>query len=111
VQHEVPRALILTIIVTLLIPAETGTSNQVLLLLPFVYWLSRWSKRRWLGISLSLILLLGPWLVFLSTVHGNLEHPIMALPLPVITLAMLWWIREETDGQLGLTRRQTSPEG
>ena len=111
VHREVPRALILTIIVTLLVPAETGTSNQVLLLLPLVYWLSRWSKRRWLGISLSLILLLGPWLVFLSTVQGNLEHPIMALPLPVITLAMLWWAREETDGQLGLTRRQTPPEG
>ncbi len=88
------QALFLTIIVTFLIPAETGTGNQPLLLLPLVYWLSRWSESRWVAISLSSLLLLGPWVLFLLTVQGNLEHPIMGVPLPLVTLGMLWCSKE-----------------
>jgi len=90
-------AIFMTIIVTLLIPVQTGTTNQVLLLPPLIYWLSRWTKRQWVTISLSLILLLGPWVLFLLTVQGDAEQPIMFLPLPLVTLAMLWWRRSE-DG-------------
>jgi hypothetical protein len=85
------QALFLTIIVTLLVPVQTGTTNQVLLLLPFTYWLSRWSTRRWVAVSLSLILLLGPWVVFLLTMQGKGEQPIMAPLLPSVALAILWW--------------------
>ncbi len=93
------QALFLTIIVTLLVPVQTGTTNQVFLLVPFVYWLSRWSKRRWVAISLSLILVLGPWVLFLSTFfQRNGEHAIMAVPLPLVALGMLWWRRKATDG-------------
>jgi len=91
-------AIFMTIIVTFLIPVQTGTTNQVLLLLPLIFWLSRWTKRRWVATSLSLILLLGPWLLFLSTVQGDAEQPIMFPPLPLVTLAMLWWRRSESDG-------------
>ncbi len=92
------RALLLTIIATLLIPAETGTSNQVLLLLPVVYWLSQSSKKPWPAVSLFGVLLVGPWLLFLLTVQGNLEHPIMSPVLPLVTLATLGWSRKETHG-------------
>jgi hypothetical protein len=93
------QALFLTIIVTLLVPVQTGTTNQVLLLLPFVFWLSKWRKRRWLAPSLSLILLVGPWALFLLTYPlGNGEHPIMVVPLPLAALAMLWRRKKETDG-------------
>jgi len=91
-------AIFLTIIVTLLVPVQTGTTNQVLLLLPLIFWLSRWAERRWVAISLSLILLLGPWVLFLLTVQGDAEQPIMFPPLPLVALAMLWWRRSETDG-------------
>jgi len=90
-------AIFITIIVTILIPVQTGTTNQVLLLLPLIFWLSRWAKRRWVAISLSLILLLGPWVLFLLTVQGDAEQPIMFPPLPLVTLAMLWW-RGSEDG-------------
>jgi hypothetical protein len=103
------QALFLTIIVSLLIPVQTGTTNQVLLLLPFVWWLSKWGKRRWFATSLSLILLIGPWVLFLSMYPlGNGEHPIMAIPLPVVALAMLWWRKKETDGKSMIPVGQTS---
>lgn len=93
------QALFLTIIVTLLIPVQTGTGNQPLLLAPAIYCLSRWNKGRWAAVSVFLILLLGPWVLFLSTYwQRNGEHPIMAIPLPLISLAMLWWRRMKSVG-------------
>jgi len=86
---DTSQALFLTIIVTLLIPVQTGTTNQVLLLLPLIFWLAQWAERRWVAISLSLILLLGPWTLFLATVQGDAEQPVMFLPLPLFTLTYL----------------------
>lgn len=86
------RALFITIIVSLLVPVQTGTTNQVLLLLPLTYLLCRWGRNRLAAVSLPLILALGPWVLFLSTFWlRNGEHAIMAAPLPLVTLAMLWW--------------------
>ncbi|MFQ6000465.1 MAG: glycosyltransferase family 87 protein [Anaerolineae bacterium] len=82
-------AIFMTIIVTLLIPVQTGTTNQVLLLLPLVFWLAQWAKRWWVAISLSLALLLGPWALFLVTVQGDAEQPVMFLPLPLFALTYL----------------------
>ncbi len=85
------QALFLTFIVTLLVPGETGTSNQVLLLLPFVTWLSQERHRPWMAIAASGVLLAVPWALFLWTVQGDLEHPMMAVPLPLLALAILLW--------------------
>jgi len=82
-------ALFMTIIVSLLIPVQTGTTNQVLLLLPLIFWLAQWAKRWWVAISLSLILLLGSWTLFLATAQGDAEHPVMFLPLPLFALTYL----------------------
>lgn len=88
-QGDTSQALFLTIIVTLLIPVQTGTTNQVLLLLPFIFWLAQWAKRRWVAIPLSLALLLGPWALFLATAQGDTEQPVMFLPLPLLALIYL----------------------
>lgn len=92
-------ALFMTIILSLLVPVQTGTTNQVLLLLPLAYLLCRWGRSRLAAISLPLILALGPWALFLSTFwQRNGEHAIMSAPLPLVTLAMLWWSQRQTDG-------------
>ena len=82
-------AIFMAIIVTLLIPVQTGTTNQVLLLPPLIFWLTQWAKRWWVAIPLSLALLLGPWALFLVTVQGDAEQPIMFLPLPLFALIYL----------------------
>jgi len=97
-RADVCRALFTTIIVTLLIPAQTGTANQVLLILPLIYWLCQRRRNRVTALSLSLVLLAGPWILFLSTFwQRNGEHAIMAAPLPLITLAMLWCRKTPID--------------
>jgi len=89
-------AIFMTIVVTLLIPVQTGTTNQVLLLLPLIFWLSQWAKRWWVAISLSLALLLGPWALFLATVQGDAEQPVMFFPLPLAALFILYLSRRGT---------------
>jgi hypothetical protein len=81
----------LVIVATLLLPAETGTTNQVLLLLPLTWWLSDPNGRRWVAGLVLTVLLAGPWLLFLCTVQGDLEHPMMVIPLPLATLLLLFW--------------------
>ena len=38
----------------------------------------------------------GPWVLFLLTVQGDLEHPIMVIPLPIATLVTLLWRKKNT---------------
>jgi hypothetical protein len=90
---QASAALSVTIVATLLLPGETGTTNQVLLLLPLVHWLSMWKEHRWVVGLVSSLLLLAPWLLFLCTLEGDLEHPMMVLPLPTATILMLLWRR------------------
>ena len=52
--------------------------------------------------SVSLLLVLCPWILFLLTVQGNLEHPIMAVPLPLAVLALLFWRSKKCDAQSGI---------
>lgn len=97
------EALSTTIVVTLLVPAQTGTTNQVLLLLPLFYWLYQWHRNRVPALSLSLVVLVGPWMLFLLTFwQRNGEHAIVAAPLPLLTLAMVWWKKTRTDETLRL---------
>jgi len=98
---EATTALSFTLITTLLLPGETGTTNQVLLLLPMTAYICCWNRRRWLITLVFLTLLVGPWLLFLLTVKGNLEHPVMVIPLPLAAMVMLLWrARCATGGKL-----------
>lgn len=107
---DTSQAVFLTLIVTLLVPAETGTTNQVLLLLPLIAWLFRERHRPWIATAASAILLIVPWLLFLSTVQGDTEHPLMGLPLPLVAMAILFWRNGEAGGWLQAANRfRTAP--
>jgi hypothetical protein len=91
-QINTYQTLFLTIVTTLLIPAQTGTTNQVLLLLPIIYLLARYPGSRAIRLAMPSLLLLGPWLLFLLAFPlSNGEHAMMSVPLPVLTLVVLPW--------------------
>lgn len=95
-QANTCQTLFLTMVMTLLIPAQTGTTNQVLLLLPIIYLLARNHGSRAIRLALSSLLLLGPWLLFLLTFPvSNGEHALMSVPLPAFTLAVLPWTAQQ----------------
>ncbi|MFB0534012.1 MAG: glycosyltransferase family 87 protein [Anaerolineae bacterium] len=78
----------MTLIVTNLIALRTATTNYVVLLMPIFIVFKTLDKRFQQGgamlVSLiELLLLVGFWVLFATTVAGNYEHPIMYLPLPI----------------------------
>lgn len=98
------RALHWTIVVSLLVPFQTGTTNQALLLIPFWAWLRAacapahrslpdrglTGKQRGAVVAVAVGgLQLSLWALFSSTVTGNLESPVMFLPLPLLSLVVL----------------------
>jgi hypothetical protein len=85
------RALFWTIAVSLTITFQTGTTNQVLLVIPFFAWLLALKERRGIGVAaISLLAFeLALWLLFFATISGNYENPLLFLPLPFFTLAIL----------------------
>lgn len=42
--------------------------------------------------GLLLALLVGTWVLFLSTIQGDFEHPVTYLPLPIGLLLGLVWL-------------------
>ena len=88
----------LTLIVTNLVMVRTATTNYVALYLPLLYGLKvvadrRPRRARWWVAGVLLVSLVAGWALFLSTVQGRLEHPIMYLPLPVGLFVALIAIR------------------
>ncbi len=88
----------LTIVITNLDAFRTATTNYVVLLpalcLVFAGLADRWgAKGDVVILFLMAFILVGTWALFLATVKGNVEHPVMYLPLPILTLLGLWWAR------------------
>lgn len=88
----------LTLVITNLIAFRTATTNFVVLLpgllLVFSAFNSRWGKQGLITTwGVMAALLLGLWALFLVTVEGNIENGAMYLPLPMILLIGLLWIR------------------
>ena len=88
----------LTLVITNMVAFRTATTNYLSFMSVLFYIFAVWEKR-WGGIgrffvtvSLS-VLAVGLWILFLFTVQGNLEQPIMYLPVPFICLLGLWWVR------------------
>jgi hypothetical protein len=78
----------MTLIVTNLIALRTATTNYVVLLIPTFLVFKTLDKRfqQWGAMLIALVellLLVGFWILFATTVVGNYEHPIMYLPLPI----------------------------
>lgn len=80
-----------TVVVSVLVPFQTGTTNQVLLLIVFIPWL-RLAWQRW-GATVTAVgvfmLVAGLWVLFLATISGDFENPLLFVPLPVLTLLVL----------------------
>ncbi|MEX2030316.1 MAG: glycosyltransferase family 87 protein [Anaerolineales bacterium] len=88
----------MTLVVTNLIAFRTATTNYVVLL-PALCLIFRVFDERWgrLGnvaiVGMISTLTVGLWALFLQTVSGNEESAAMYLPLPIVTLFGLWWVR------------------
>ncbi len=80
-------------IVTTWTAGRIGTPDQVLLLMPWIYWLSGWVKRRQFGraVLATLIGLVLPWTIFVMTLQGNAEDIRVTIVLPLLTLALYVW--------------------
>jgi hypothetical protein len=83
----------ITMSVTNLILPRTATTNHILLYLP-LFLLLQLVWRRWPLGSLWIALFLagsvvGMWALFLATIVGDQEHPVMYLPLPLLILGAL----------------------
>jgi hypothetical protein len=95
-----------TIVVSLLVPFQTGTTNQAMLLIPLLAWLRR-ALREWKGMPVVIgvsVVELALWALFLRTIEGNWEDPIMFLPLPLLSLIVLtgveiqrWWTNRQPE--------------
>jgi hypothetical protein len=82
-----------TIVVSSLVPFQTGTTNQAMLIIPLLAWLQKGQEK--LGGYPTLIGVLGllalQWIAFLSTYRRNApgENPVMFLILPLFSLFLL----------------------
>ena len=85
------------LVVTALVPFQTGTTNQVLLLIPLMFWggmLVRAGKG-YLFWMVAGLLAVGLWVMFRMTLRGAAESELMFLPLPLLAAAGLWlWGRK-----------------
>jgi hypothetical protein len=88
----------LTFVVTNMIVVRTATTNYVVLYIPLLWGLKRISDRwSWGSGFVALFFVLSTiamWALFLNTISGDFEHPIMYLPLPFGLLIMLIWARK-----------------
>ena len=79
------------LIVTNLVALRTATTNYVVLLFPLAMVFRALQRRRggaWLVLLVELVLLVGLWVLFLTTVVQKFEHPIVYLPLPFGLMAV-----------------------
>lgn len=95
-RHDGPRferAVFWTITVSLLAFFQTGTTNQVLLLIPLFVWGYQLRDRlgRWPVVLTAVVLLPGLWFLFTQTLRGNAESELMFLPLPFLAFFTLWF--------------------
>ncbi len=94
-------ALFWTMAVSLLVLFQTGSTNQALLFIPLFLWfwrgLNSWGRLP--SVLAAVVLIIGPWGLFLSTISGNYENPLLLLPLPFFCLIVLglkgWRMRAE----------------
>jgi xanthosine utilization system XapX-like protein len=90
-QDSFFRATFMTVAVGALVLFQTGSTNQVLLVIPLLVWLWQMSGRKgtWAALAVTLLFLAVPWFLFLRTISGNYESPVLLLPLPLFCLVVL----------------------
>ncbi len=82
-------------IVTNLILVRTATTNYIIMTIPLFLLLRELAMRwRWGNLSVALFYgfsIISSWALFLATIQGDTEHPIMYLPWPFALLPLLLW--------------------
>lgn len=107
-------AAMMTLVITNFVTPRTATTNYVMLL-PVLVLILKILRQRWGKVGEGVVgfvlvsLLFGLWLLFLNTVQGNLEQPVMYLPLPLICLLGLWWVRWWAIRPIRLPRDEQFP--
>lgn len=87
-----------TLVITNFVAYRTATPHYVALIPPLLLitkvLVDRWGKAgKWLNAIIYLLFSFGLWALFLVTLKGNEEQAVMYLPVPIILLIGLWWIR------------------
>lgn len=87
----------LTLVVTNAIVVRTATTNYIIMYIPLFLGLrvmaTRWRRGQlWTAVFFGASAI-GMWWLFLATIQGDLEHPVMYLPLPLGLLLLLTWGR------------------
>jgi hypothetical protein len=89
---------LLTLLISLVLPLRVDSTDTIVLLpaacLLFRSWQERWGingqRTAWILIGLSLA---GFWGLYVGTLQGTKESPLMLVLPPLIYLATLWWAR------------------
>ncbi|MEZ4643769.1 MAG: glycosyltransferase family 87 protein [Chloroflexota bacterium] len=93
----------LTLVVTNTIVVRTATTNYIIMYVPLFLGLQvmaeRWPRGNVWAALFFLLSTIGMWTLFLATIKGDLEHPIMYLPLPIGLLLLLTWGRNALIGR------------
>lgn len=77
-------------ILTTIWAGRIGSSDQVLLLIPWVAWLNDWIARKKIALAIfaALVLLILPWIIFFATLRGDTESIGIIPVLPFLSLAI-----------------------
>ncbi len=87
-----------TLVLSQLIGIQTDPGNFIILFAPLVYVFAGWQKKggrrgEWAAITLMVGLFSGLWILFIVTVQGTQQHPVMFFPLPIVLLLGLYSVR------------------
>ncbi len=102
-SDDIRPAFNFTALVTTWTAIRIGSSDQVLLLFPFLFWLSSIyrSGNRFGVLLLWAGLIAIPWAVFIATVRGDAEDPVVTIVLPILAAVLCAAVRlSKVDGVL-----------
>jgi hypothetical protein len=90
----------LMLIATNFVAPRTATTHYTMLLLPLFAWFAQLEGRlgaegRWAVLGIELALLVGQWVIFLTTVQGSFETALVYLPFPALMLVVQLLSREQ----------------
>ncbi|MGB8646401.1 MAG: glycosyltransferase family 87 protein [Anaerolineae bacterium] len=79
----------LAMIVTTMAMLRTASSDQTILLMFWIPWMSHWlsGPRRWIAPVMALVLIGVPWATFFYNLHGSDENIITTTAMVTLTLA------------------------
>ncbi|MCK4899373.1 MAG: DUF2029 domain-containing protein, partial [Anaerolineales bacterium] len=98
-----------TMAITNLIGIQTAVSNYVAMLPAVIYVLAALSFKvvrqgKWISLSLASAILIGLWVLFLTTQEGRGQSGLLFFPIPVFLLVTLVLLRPKTKGLIKIVR-------